>query len=118
MSLWQTIRFSVSALRLARIPTWAPEHVARLRTRRLRRLVRIAVSRSPFYRNKYRQVDLDQCDLVELPITKKQELMARFDDTVTDAKVRRADVERFLEDSGNLGRYYLGRYAVSQTSGS
>ena len=44
--------------------------------------------------------------------------MAHFDDAVTDPEVRQAEVERFVDDPENLGRWFLGRYAVSHTSGS
>src|SRR5262249_34029683 len=48
----------------------------------------------------------------------KTELMAHFDQVVTDPEVRRADLEQFLEDLGNVGRLFLGRYPVCHTSGS
>src|SRR5205823_1582270 len=37
---------------------------------------------------------------------------------VTDRRVSRAGVEEFMADPANLGRLYLGRYAVCHTSGS
>lgn len=118
MSLWQTIRFSLAALQLAKVPTWPPEKVAHLRKRRLRRLVQIAAARSPFYANRFRNINLDHFELSQLPPTTKQDLLARFDEAVTDPNVRRSDVDHYLKNSDNLGRYYLGRYAVSETSGS
>jgi phenylacetate-coenzyme A ligase PaaK-like adenylate-forming protein len=44
--------------------------------------------------------------------------MAHFDQVATDPEVRLSEVERFVADPDNLGRWYLGRYAVSHTSGS
>jgi phenylacetate-coenzyme A ligase PaaK-like adenylate-forming protein len=37
---------------------------------------------------------------------------------VTDPAIRHDDVERFMADRSNIGRWYLGRYCVSHTSGS
>jgi phenylacetate-coenzyme A ligase PaaK-like adenylate-forming protein len=37
---------------------------------------------------------------------------------VTDPGVRRADLERYLDNSDNIGRLFLGRYPVCHTSGS
>ena len=37
---------------------------------------------------------------------------------VTDPAVRRRDVEHFVEDPANAGRWFRDRYAVSHTSGS
>jgi phenylacetate-coenzyme A ligase PaaK-like adenylate-forming protein len=44
--------------------------------------------------------------------------MAHFDRAVTDPRVRRADLERFIDDPANVGRPFLGRYPVCHTSGS
>ncbi|HET9647511.1 MAG TPA: phenylacetate--CoA ligase family protein [Microlunatus sp.] len=48
----------------------------------------------------------------------KPELMARFDDWVTDPAVTRAGVEAFVAEPGNVGQDFLGRYVVFTTSGS
>lgn len=119
MPLLDTLRFSLQTLWLSRMPRQPPERIAALQRRRLRRLVRRAIERAPFYRDKYRGLDLRRFTLADLPTTKKSELMAHFDEAVTDPRLRRADLERFVDDPArNLGRYYLGRYAVSHTSGS
>jgi phenylacetate-coenzyme A ligase PaaK-like adenylate-forming protein len=112
------LRFALRASRLRRRGRGSPETVARLQQRRLRKLVHFAAKHSPFYREKYRGLDLDRVPLSELPTVRKDELMADFDRVVTDPHVRREDVERFIEDTGNLGREFLGRYTISHTSGS
>jgi phenylacetate-coenzyme A ligase PaaK-like adenylate-forming protein len=45
-------------------------------------------------------------------------MMANFDALVTDRRVTRQRVERFIAEPANLGRAFLGRYAVCHTSGS
>ncbi|MFO0887875.1 MAG: phenylacetate--CoA ligase family protein [Isosphaeraceae bacterium] len=89
-----------------------------LRRHRLERLVRLAATRSAFYREKYRGVDLARLSLAELPTTSKAELMADFDRVVTDPAVTRAGLERFMDDPGNSDRLFLDRYVASHTSGS
>ena len=44
--------------------------------------------------------------------------MANFNRVVTDPQVCQSKVENFLAHPENLGRWFLGRYAVSHTSGS
>ncbi|MEW4571206.1 phenylacetate--CoA ligase family protein [Tautonia sp. JC769] len=44
--------------------------------------------------------------------------MANFDQVVTDPSIRRAELERFLDNPANEGRRFLGRYIASHTSGS
>jgi phenylacetate-coenzyme A ligase PaaK-like adenylate-forming protein len=118
MRVFQTLRFVLHSLQLDRIPREPPEDVLRLQQERLRSLVRLVVERSPFYREKYRGVNLERFQLADLPPSGKRELMAHFDRAVTDPDVRRAELEQFLDDPTNLGRYFRGKYAVSHTSGS
>lgn len=86
--------------------------------RRLAALVAWARSRSPYYAELYRNVAVEQVTLSQLPPVSKRELMARFDDWVTDPVVTRTSVERFIADPARIGDLYLGRYVVWHTSGS
>jgi phenylacetate-coenzyme A ligase PaaK-like adenylate-forming protein len=111
-------RFAIRLFALDSISRDDPEQVADLRERRLRSLLRRAVERSAFYREKFRGIDVSRCPLSELPTTKKAEMMEHFDGVVTDPAVRRADLEAFLDDPARRGQPFLGRYAASHTSGS
>ena len=93
------------------------ERLERLQQRRLRELVRYAKENSPFYRALYRGVGED-FELSDLPPVTKPELMARFDDVVTDRAVTMARVEAFTKDLDNVGRMLDGKYLVFRTSGS
>lgn len=110
--------FTLRTLALSRVRQWDPQRVAALQDARLRALLRHTVERSPFYRQKYRGLDPDLCRLQDLPPTNKAELMAHFDDAVTDRRIRRPELEAFLDDPSNEGRPFLGEFAVSHTSGS
>ena len=112
------IGFSLRTLALKRSSRLEPERLAELQRRRLRALVRRAIDRSLFYREKYHGIDVDAFALADLPPTNKNELMSHFDESVTDPAVRRVNLERFLDDSSNEGRLFLGRFAASHTSGS
>jgi phenylacetate-coenzyme A ligase PaaK-like adenylate-forming protein len=118
MNIVHSIRFAWLATQLSYGMGLAPEQIAVLQQRRLRKLLRHVVARSPFYQAKYRGLDLDHLALTELPPSNKKEFMANFDQAVTDPRLRRADLERFLDDPANVGRYYLDQFIVSHTSGS
>lgn len=118
MSLIQVLRFARLADALGKVGRWAPERVERLAIGRLRRLVGHAAAKSQFFARRYAGVELDRFTLSDLPPTTKEELRDHFDEAVTDRSVTLAGVSRFTGDPANLGRWYLGCYAVSHTSGS
>ena len=112
------IGFILQSLRSNRARTMSPEAVRAIQERRLRRLLRVASERSPFYRALYRGIDLRRCRLEDLPTTTKAVLMEQFDRVVCDPEIRRDDLERFLDRPDNEGRLFLGKYIASHTSGS
>jgi putative adenylate-forming enzyme len=76
----------------------SPEERKRLQDERLGSLVRHAATHAPVYRDLYRGVDMnDPIVLESLPPTAKEHLMERFDDWVTDRRLRLADLERHLD---------------------
>jgi phenylacetate-CoA ligase len=90
---------------------------ARQRTR-LAALVAYARTCSPYYRSLYAGLPAGVDDPRLLPPVAKPDLMAHFDDWVTDPAVTRAGVERFVADETRAGDPFLGRYTVWTTSGT
>jgi phenylacetate-coenzyme A ligase PaaK-like adenylate-forming protein len=85
---------------------------------RLASLVAYARRHSRFYAERYRDVPAQVTAPAQLPVVSKPELMARFDDWVTDPALTRAGLASFILDHDNIGRSYLGRYLVCTTSGT
>lgn len=94
-----------------------PPGIARRQHRRLATLVAHARTRSPFYARLYRDLP-DDAPLTALPPVSKPELMASFDDWVTNPTIRRAGVDAVLADPSLVGRPYRGGYFVCTTSGT
>jgi phenylacetate-coenzyme A ligase PaaK-like adenylate-forming protein len=114
----QLIRLSVLVHRLRYASHWPPEKIKELQESRLRELLAHAQKNSPFYARRFKGIDVATCKLSDLPTTNKPEMMANLEDVVTDRRIRKADIEQFTADPSNLGKPYLGRYAVGHTSGS
>lgn len=89
-----------------------------LQARRLQRLLRHAVQRSPLYARLLAGRSLDGAALRTLPVTRKTQLMDCFNEWVTDRRVTLERLRRFIADPANIGRPYLGRYTVWESSGS
>lgn len=94
-----------------------PRTLSRRRDVRLAALVAHARTSSPFYRELYRGLP-ESVPLSVLPPVSKPELMARFDDWVTDPAVTRTDLEAFVADPTLIGSRYRGRYFVCTSSGT
>ncbi|MCX2930384.1 phenylacetate--CoA ligase family protein [Mycobacterium sp. CVI_P3] len=93
--------------------------MARLQRARLQKLVSHARTASPYYRQLYRQVPPGPIELRCLPVTNKRDLMAHFDDWVTDPEITLDTLRRdLLVDPALAGTRYLGRYHVVTTSGT
>ncbi|HET7402437.1 MAG TPA: hypothetical protein VFJ62_11660 [Usitatibacter sp.] len=103
------------------VQLWWTRHggvpAADLAAHRLASLVRFARERSPYYRHLYAKVPHGQVALAALPVTHKPELMAHFDDWVTDRRITRAAVERFIA-TRPPGERLPGNHVAWQSSGS
>lgn len=95
-----------------------PAAVAARQRARLAAMVTFARSRSPYYRQLYAGLPERIEDPTLLPVTRKPDLMARFDEAVTDRRVTRAAVEAFITDPTLIGQPFLDGYTVATTSGT
>lgn len=111
------------ALRVA-WDTWraergGPETFNRLQQARLSDLVEFARSASPYYRRLYRDLPDIVTDPSQLPPVGKRDLMANFDDWVTDPHITLAKLKsEQLSALSRLGTLYRSRYLVVTTSGT
>ena len=88
---------------------------------RLAQLVEAAAGSSRWFRERLRGV-VPGTDaralLAQLPVTHKRELMARFDDWVTDPGLTLGALRAFTHDPARRGEAVQGRYQVWESSGS
>jgi phenylacetate-coenzyme A ligase PaaK-like adenylate-forming protein len=104
---------------LARL-SWSRERIAAEREARLRDLVGIAKQRSPWHAKRLAHVDADrlgEADLASIPPMTKCELMANWDDAVTDRRLSLSQVSDHLERlEGDA--YLLDHYHACASGGS
>lgn len=115
MDLGLVARYLVLRGQLRARERWSPDRLHAHQAEALRELRRHAMARSPFYRRFH--AGLEDGPLADLPVLTKAELMANFDDLVTDRDIRLADVEAHLgKITGDVR--FRGRYRVVSTSGT
>jgi phenylacetate-CoA ligase len=97
---------------------WPRERLREHQRERLAALVRHAVEHAPYWRERLGGIDgRGPVDLADLPVLGKQELLDRFDDLVTDRRLRREAVLAHVESVAR-DELYLDAYRVMTTSGS
>jgi phenylacetate-coenzyme A ligase PaaK-like adenylate-forming protein len=101
----------------AAVATRSGGEIERRQTVRFADAVARARAGSPFYRRLYAGLPVD-VRRTDLPTTGKADLMADFDDWVTDRDVRLESLRSLVSDPARVGERYLGRYTVATTSGT
>ena len=92
--------------------------IARQREARLQALLEVAAAHSPVYRTRLADAPAGVAGFARLAPIGKAELMAHFDDWVTDPGIRFDEVMSFIADPRRIGEQFLGRYTVWTSSGS
>ncbi len=94
------------------------EELLALQRRRLVQTARHAAAASPIYRELYAGIELaEDLDVSALPVVTKAMLMERFDEWVTDPRLRRSEVDAHLERLRG-DELYLGAYRCMPTGGT
>ncbi len=80
-------------------------------------------SSSPFYRELYSAAGIKENDLAalrleDLPLIDKKRVADNFDRAVTDARIKKHDLERWVSEVGDPRRSYLDEFIVCHSSGS
>lgn len=112
------LRISCLIPQMLRTNKFTPEQVKTLQDKRLRRLLRHAVSKSEYFRDLYRDIDLETCSTSDLPIVTRKMMMENFDRYVTDQRLKRAEIGKWLSNKDNLDTLYLDRFIPFTTSGT
>jgi phenylacetate-CoA ligase len=101
--------------------TWNGERIAAHQRDGLRSLLAHAIGRSPFHARRLAGVDpgaFELADLPRLPIMTKGEMMAEFDDVLTDHRLSRRAVEEVIANTAEEPIALLGEYLCQASGGS
>jgi phenylacetate-coenzyme A ligase PaaK-like adenylate-forming protein len=105
---------------------WRPDQLAEFQRSSLRALLRHAVEHSPFHAARLAAAGLTRSDidsfelsdLALLPVMTKTQMMANFDDVVTDRRLTRSLVERHITGAAAEPALILGDYVCLASGGS
>jgi phenylacetate-CoA ligase len=100
---------------------WSARRIAAYQQDRLRSLLAHAVAQSRFHARRLGGVDhsrLELADLARLPVMTKAEMMAAFDEALTDSRLSRQQVEETLARTGEEPIPLFDEYICQATGGS
>ncbi|HTG00728.1 MAG TPA: AMP-binding protein [Nitrospirota bacterium] len=98
---------------------WSPQELVKYQHERLSSLIRHAISHSPFYRELYKNVNVENSiKLEDLPVINKVMMMENFDTFVTDSRLKLKELLDHTEKMGKEDALFLDEYRVITTSGS
>jgi amino acid adenylation domain-containing protein len=88
---------------------------------KLRELLKHAWGKSSLYRELYseagiQEVDLDHIPLEDFPVMTKSDVMLRFDEAVTDSRLKIDDLNVWIKNDKNPLNLYLDEYIVISSS--
>ncbi|WP_339909061.1 hypothetical protein [Symmachiella dynata] len=104
--------------------SWTRDRVLEEQTLRLRSIVAAAQQKSPFHARRLGHLEastLEVGDLAKIPPMTKAEVMADWDDVVTDQRLKQDDVNAHLKrllSGEETNAYYLDEYYAAATGGS
>jgi phenylacetate-coenzyme A ligase PaaK-like adenylate-forming protein len=101
--------------------TWDADRIRAFQTARLRQLLTIARERSAFHAERLAGIDpasFELTDLARLPVMSKPEMMERYDDVVTDRRLRRAHLEELIAATTDEPIPAFGEYIALTSGGS
>jgi phenylacetate-CoA ligase len=99
------------------------EEIFALREKKFRKILKHAYDNSGFYRDYYmkngiKKEHIEHVPISQLPITDKKLLMDNFDSVVTDKRLKKDVLSRFVDESRDPGKLFMNRYYVVNSSGS
>ena len=101
--------------------SWDPSELAACQRERLRVLLAHAAEHSPFHARRLRGMEVSHFevdDLARLPVMTKVQMMARFDEVVTDRQLGRRLAEQHLAASAHRAGLLLDEYVCLVSGGS
>lgn len=116
--VFDPLRLSAVALDVVAASHATPAAIAARQTQRLARLLEAARRGSRLYRERLAGKALASTPLSALPVVTRGELMQRFDDWVTDPRLKLGELRAFTADPARIGEPFLGRYVVWESSGT
>lgn len=117
-TVFDPLRLSAVALDVLKVNRGSPQGIAERQHQRLEQLLGVVLGGSRLYREILAPGTRADTPLQALPVVTRGQLMARFDDWVTDPRLRLEALRAFTADPARIAEPWLGQYMVWESSGT
>jgi len=117
-TVFDALRLSTVSLDVAAAQRGTPQEIARRQQIRLAALLESTLQGSRLYRSLWPAGTTPATALEQLPVVTRAQLMANFDDWVTDPQLQLDALRAFTADPARIAEPWLGRYMVWESSGT
>ena len=117
-AVFDALCLSQVSLDVAAAHRGTPQGIVQRQQTRLAALLESTLRGSPLYRRLWPVGTTPGTALDALPVVTRAQLMAHFDDWVTDPQLRLHALRAFTADPAHIGTPWLGRYMVWESSGT
>ena len=117
-AVFDALRLSTVSLDVAAAQRGTPQEIARRQQIRLAALLESTLQGSRLYRSLWPAGTTPATVLEQLPVVTRAQLMANFDDWVTDPQLQLDALRAFTADPARIAEPWLGRYMVWESSGT
>jgi phenylacetate-CoA ligase len=103
-----------------RVAGWSREKLEKRHEKQFRELVTFVNEHSPYYQRRFRELDIDvaNCQLTDLPILDKQDVIEHFDELITVKGIDFARVKEFATACRDPLKLLDDEYFVVRSSGT
>ncbi len=117
-AVFDLLRLSTVSLDVAAAHRGTAQGIAQRQQRRLAQLLDVALRESRLYQELLPPGCSARTPLQQLPVVTRGQLMERFDDWVTDPRLKLDELRAFTADPERIAEPWLGRYMVWESSGT
>ncbi|MEZ5717206.1 MAG: phenylacetate--CoA ligase family protein [Burkholderiaceae bacterium] len=117
-AVFDLLRLSTVSLDVAAAHRGAAQGIAQRQQRRLAQLLDVALRDSRLYQELLLPGCSARTPLQQLPVVTRGQLMERFDDWVTDPRLKLDELRALTADPERIAEPWLGRYMVWESSGT
>ncbi|MCF6807427.1 hypothetical protein L3V79_03350 [Thiotrichales bacterium 19S9-12] len=101
----------------------SPAHHKEIVSNKERKIIQLGWRKSDFYRDYWyshgiRESHLCELSINDLPLVDKTMLMQNFDHVVTNKRIKKNELETWIDQNTNYDELYLNKYHVVHTSGT